>query len=125
MISRKKNSKLESQYNEQGRCCYYCKERIAFEFITRDHFNPVSKGHTLVNNKIFACRKCNSFKSNLTFDELKQRCLNKLVKHLQAVVNNNWIITEKEIDVITRCSKILKTVNRIILNNYTPEIIFT
>ena len=125
MITRKFNQKINAQYVQQGSCCLYCKQQVPFEFITRDHFEPISKGHTLFNNKIFACRKCNSFKGNLTIDEFKERVIATIYKNLQEVVDNKWMVSDKQIDVIKRCSVILKTLNNIIANDYKPDMIFT
>lgn len=125
MITRKFNKRIFDQYVLQGSCCFYCKQPVAYDLITRDHFNPVSKGNTLVDNKIFACRKCNSFKGDLTIDEFKERAISTVYKVLRNVVDNNWMITDKQVDTIRRCSGILKTVNGIIANDYKPDIIFT
>ena len=53
MTKRKRNEVLEKQYYDQGSCCIYCKEKVPYELITRDHFQPLSKGNTFLKNKVF------------------------------------------------------------------------
>lgn len=125
MNQRKFNQQIYDQYAKQGSCCYYCKKDIPYENITRDHFLPVSEGNTLVNNKVFACRKCNSLKGNNTIDEFKDFILLKLINILKEVVDNNWIMSEKQLDKFEWYSRILKTIVEIIDNDYKPLIIFT
>lgn len=119
------NENLYSQYKEQGSCCYYCKKETPYSDITRDHFLPVSQGNTLVNNKVFACRKCNSLKGNKSIDELKEFLLFKLTDILKKVVDNNWMMSQSQLDNFKWYSRILKTVGEIIDNNYKPLFIFT
>jgi hypothetical protein len=110
---------------KQGGCCYYCKNNTPYEEITRDHFLPVSEGNTLVNNKVFACRKCNSLKGAKSIEEFKDFLLFKLTEILKEVVDNNWIMSQKQLDKFQWYSKILKTIGEIIDNDNKPLIIFT
>lgn len=73
-FNRKPNLNLFKQYEEQGACCFYCKEKIDFDKITRDHFLPKTKGNTFLNNKVFACKLCNNIKGHKTIEELKTYC---------------------------------------------------
>jgi hypothetical protein len=125
MNQRKFNQQLYDQYSKQGSCCYYCTKTIPYEDITRDHFLPISEGNTLVNNKVFACRKCNSLKGDKSIDEFKEFLLFKLTDILKEVVKNNWIMTQKQLDTFIWYSRVLKTVGDIINNDYKPLVIFT
>ena len=125
MNQRKFSQQLYDQYMKQGNCCYYCKKPTPYEDITRDHFLPISEGNTLVNNKIFACRKCNSLKGDKSVEEFKDYLLFKLTDILREVVDNNWLMSQKQLDKFQWYSRILKTVGEIIDNDNKPLIIFT
>jgi 5-methylcytosine-specific restriction endonuclease McrA len=50
--------------------CYYCREFLTDLNRTKDHVIPKSKGGKLSkDNKVFACRKCNRNKGDLTIEE--------------------------------------------------------
>jgi len=50
--------------------CYYCREFLTDLNRTKDHVIPKSKGGKLSkDNKVFACRKCNRNKGDLTIKE--------------------------------------------------------
>jgi CRISPR/Cas system Type II protein with McrA/HNH and RuvC-like nuclease domain len=50
--------------------CYYCREYLTDLNRTKDHVIPKSKGGKLSkDNKVFACRKCNRNKGDLTIEE--------------------------------------------------------
>ena len=50
--------------------CYYCKEYLTDLNRTKDHVIPKSKGGKLSkDNKVFACRKCNRNKGDLSIEE--------------------------------------------------------
>ena len=50
--------------------CFYCRELLTDLNRTKDHVWPKSKGGILSKkNKIFACRRCNRSKGNLTLQE--------------------------------------------------------
>lgn len=116
---------LHDQYTKQGSRCYYCKKEVPYSEMTRDHFLPVSQGNTLVNNKVFACRKCNSLKGDKSIDELRDYLLVKITDILKKVVENNWKISEKDVASIKWYTRILKTTGEIIDNDYKPLFIFT
>lgn len=116
---------LYDQYTKQGSCCYYCKKEVPYSEMTRDHFLPVSQGNTLVNNKVFACRKCNSLKGDKSIDELREYLLMKITDILKKVVENNWKISHKDLTSIRWYTRILKTTGEIIDNDYKPLFIFT
>jgi hypothetical protein len=107
------NQHLYEQYKEQGECCLYCGDKTPFELITRDHFYPVSKGHTLQNNKIFSCRKCNSTKGNMSLDDFKQIVLNLIYKTLRSIIRNKWMVSKKHHDTISWGSKVLKNLSKL------------
>jgi hypothetical protein len=125
MIMRKPNFQLEDQYSQQGSCCYYCKEKVPFEFITRDHFNPVSKGNTLVNNKVFACRKCNSIKGDNNIVEFHETIRFRIKKSLHRFSIKNYDISQDDIRKLNRYRKIYNTIREIQSNDNKPSLIFT
>jgi hypothetical protein len=125
MIKRKSNLQLESQYKEQGECCYYCKDKVPFEYITRDHFNPVSEGNTLVDNKVFACRSCNSIKGNKGIPEFKASIKKRCEKLMNDIRAKEYDLTDDHVRRLRRYGKIIKTINEIVANDYKPQIIFT
>lgn len=50
--------------------CFYCGIPIFSETRTRDHVFPRIKGGILCNgNKVWSCKKCNSYKGNFTIPE--------------------------------------------------------
>jgi hypothetical protein len=125
MIKRKSNIQLESQYKEQGECCYYCKDKVPFEYITRDHFNPVSEGNTLVDNKVFACRSCNSIKGNKGIDEFKSSMKKRCEKLMVDIRSKEYQLTDDHVRKLRRYGTVIKTLNEIIANDHKPQIIFT
>jgi len=125
MNKRKFNKQIHDQYVAQGECCYYCKRKFAFSDITRDHFLPISEGNTLVNNKVFACRRCNSLKGDKSIDEFRTFLVNKICNILRSVVDNEWKISKVQIEYIKWYSQVLKTTGEIIENDYKPLHIFT
>jgi hypothetical protein len=125
MIKRKSNLYLEAQYKEQGEHCYYCKDKTPFDYITRDHFAPISGGNTLVDNKIFACRICNTMKGNKSIDEFKASVTRKCIDILRIVVDNNWMISDDQVNRFKKYVVILNTLAEIQKNDYKPTIMFT
>lgn len=63
---------LKVRYQNQGSCCYYCKESIKLHKITRDHIEPKCLGYTLEKNMVFACKTCNNLKGNYRLPEFIQ-----------------------------------------------------
>ncbi len=125
MIERKKSEKLEQQYELQGKCCYYCEEEVPFSLITRDHLHPRSKGHTFIENKIFACRLCNSLKADKSLEDFQKSMLKKACNLLQAVVNQKFKISEVQLKRLRYYTKVSKKVSEIIDNDNKPSILFT
>ena len=125
MTKRKSNQVLEKQYSDQGSCCIYCKEKIPFELITRDHFKPRSSGNTLVQNKVFACKQCNSIKGSL--------CLNEFIEEIYKRMNNVIIkLKNKKLEQfdelqqrLIHYTKVLKTIYEILENGGSPKFLFT
>lgn len=113
MTKRKKNEVLEKQYQTQGNCCYYCKRPIPFEDITKDHVLPVSKGHTLLNNKVFACRTCNNHKGDRTLEVFKKLMIRKSCAILKKVVAANFIMTEDELRMFKYYTSVMKNLDQI------------
>jgi len=125
MTKRKNNQRLEKQYNEQGSCCIYCKEKIPFELITRDHFKPRSSGNTLLQNKVFACKKCNSIKGSLSLHDFKDEIykrINNVIENFKNKELNHFDEMQKK---LIHYTKILKTIYEILENGGTPKLIFT
>ncbi len=121
----KANKTLEEQYKKQGSKCIYCQSNTPYEKITRDHLHPVSKGNTLIDNKVFACAKCNVSKGNMTIEEFRNNILNKILSTLRHVVNSNWKISKSQATKFRYYCKVFTTCNKIIKNGNKPEIIFT
>jgi hypothetical protein len=122
---RKANSILEEQYKEQGECCCYCKDKIPFESITRDHFDPVSKGSNFVNNKVFACRFCNSMKGDKNIIDFKKFIIERADLLLIKIKSKNYNITENQIFKLQKYNRILNSIEEMSKNNYKPKIVFT
>jgi 5-methylcytosine-specific restriction endonuclease McrA len=125
MRKRKSNATLEKQYQQQGECCYYCKRKVNFEDITRDHLYPVSKGHTLINNKVFACRLCNNTKGNKDFISFRAAMWKKACDILIEVKDNNWKITTNQINKFKYYVRVGRTVTEIIENGDKTEVVFS
>jgi 5-methylcytosine-specific restriction endonuclease McrA len=113
MNKRKSSQSLELQYISQGSCCFYCKTKIKFEDITRDHFYPKSKGNTLFQNKVFACRFCNSSKGDKSIEEFRESILN---------IIKTKIISDSKISIYER---IIITLDQIVDKNNLHEIILS
>ena len=57
--------------------CYYCRESLNNTTTTKDHIYPKSKGGILSKkNKLFACKKCNRSKGDLTLEEWLEKLTN-------------------------------------------------
>lgn len=125
MIKRSPNKTLEEQYIQQGECCYYCKTKVPFDMITRDHIKPASKGNVFINNKIYACRHCNNMKGNRTFEEFKNLLLKRSCYILKQVISQGWKISDLQLTMIRQYSQAIKTVDKIIENNNKTDIYFT
>lgn len=125
MVKRKRNEALEEQYRLQGSCCLYCKENVPYELITRDHFLPVSKGNTLVNNKVFACRTCNNIKGNKSLVEFKDFLVKKSFYLLEKEIVNNKKLKKHELSLISKYMKAAKTIEEFITDNKNVPVVFT
>lgn len=112
MNKRKSNLYLEWQYKSQGSCCYYCKTKIKYEDITRDHFFPKSKGTTLFQNKVFACRFCNSSKGHKSIEEFRESILNKI--QTQVIIESKRSIYKRILITIDEIIN-LKSIHEILL----------
>lgn len=125
MQQRKFKETVARQYEEQGSCCVYCGEPVPFEAITRDHFHPLSKGYTFVNNKVFACFMCNSEKQDSDIYEFNKKTLERIQGILRKIVANNWKMSEQQYKRFQYLTKRLKTTTHIIENGGVPKILFT
>lgn len=126
MQIRKQNERVLKQYQQQGSCCVYCSRPVPFEEITRDHFEPVSKGKTFINNKVFSCYKCNQAKANMNIEEFSQKTFTDLCKILNAIAyHQDWKINQEQLDKFKYLTKRFVTVKNIINNGGKPAIIFT
>ncbi len=125
MNKRKFSPQIYEQYMKQGGCCYYCKKKFPYEEITRDHFLPVSDGNTLVNNKVYACRRCNSLKGDKSIDEFREYLLFRISEILKTVISQKWKMSKQQLEDFRWFTRLLKTTGEIIENNYQPLHIFT
>jgi 5-methylcytosine-specific restriction endonuclease McrA len=72
--------------------CYYCKEYLTDLNRTKDHVIPKSKGGKLTkDNKVYACRKCNRNKGDLTIEEWMEK-----LKTLKLVPKTKKMFHKKE-----------------------------
>ncbi len=124
-IQRKSNLILQRQYIIQGSCCYYCKKNVKFEHITKDHLLPVSQGHTLIGNKIFACLKCNMMKGNLSIEQFKLKILDRVKEISIRIINNDGKLSKSSLKKINNYTVIEKTLSEVINNGGLPKTIFT
>ena len=125
MIKRKKNNTLEEQYRLQGSCCFYCKDNTSYELITRDHFEPVSKGNTLVNNKVFACRPCNNMKGNRTLEQFQSLMIKRSCDILRKVIEQDWKISQQQLDMFRHHVRVINNLEDLISKGSKPETLFT
>lgn len=125
MVKRKRNEALEEQYRLQGSCCLYCKENVPYELITRDHFLPVSKGNTLVNNKVFACRTCNNIKGNNSLEEFQKLLIKRSYNILKKCIDTDYLLSKKEMSILEHHSKTIKHLYSLIKINNISEILLT
>lgn len=125
MQKRKHNDIILNQYKEQGEMCLYCNDKTPFEFITRDHFRPVSKGNSFVNNKVFACTTCNSEKQDMDIYEYNHITFLEIRKILRKMVANKWMLSHRQYLRFQYLTKRFVTTNKIIQNGGVPKTIFT
>jgi len=114
---RKPDKLLEGKYIEHDSCCYYCKAPTPFEEITLDHIVPSSNGGLIKNNIIFSCKKCNSIKGNLTFEQLSCKLVDKMIDILTKTKQENQCLKESELIKLIYYSVYLRTVQKIIKRN--------
>lgn len=116
-VKRKPNVKLEKNYAKSGGCCHYCKIKIPFFSITRDHLVPRIDGGKMVNdNWVWSCFKCNSSKGSLSLLEFKELILKRLISSLQNIADNKFLASQSQIDKFKRDTKILNSVSKLISN---------
>lgn len=125
MIKRKRNEALEKQYADQGSCCLYCKEKVPYELITRDHFLPLSKGNSLVNNKVFACRTCNNIKGSKNLPEFREFLLKKSFYLLEKELSSNIKLSSNELNLVLKYLTAAKTVDEFVNGSKISPLIFT
>lgn len=89
------NQTIYDQYVEQGSMCLYCAREIPYEEITRDHFKPKSAGETLIKNKVYSCKKCNSMKGTKNLIEFRDFVLEKIKKELRKLVLHRFKMSDK------------------------------
>lgn len=76
---------LRTLWDQQGGKCAYCNAEMIKTSDSRDlrqahvdHIHPISRGgYNVIENAVYACRKCNQSKSNLTIEEWKRRQANE------------------------------------------------
>lgn len=118
--SRRASPELEARYKKQGSCCYYCRSKIPFTYITRDHVLPKSQGHHLNDNSVFACYKCNTAKGHLSLEDFKAVILKRLVSMLKNIVKNKFIATQSIVDKFKHNHRILMSIVALIANDGKP-----
>ncbi len=72
-----RNVVKELTFNLKGgkNICAYCGKSIEYSKMTIDHVYPQTMGGpTITNNLVPACRKCNSDKTDMTFEEYMEWC---------------------------------------------------
>ena len=116
-IKRRPNQWLEDEYKEEGQCCYYCKSKVDYDSITRDHIVPKNKGGSFKdrNNWVFACQPCNVAKANLTLYQFADLCVAGSCKYLRRIVKRNFKATRFELDKIDYFCRVMKSCNELIL----------
>lgn len=115
-IKRKPNQWLENEFKEEGQCCYYCKQTIDYDSITRDHIVPkVKGGHLYRANWVFACHPCNVAKGNLTLTQFADLCVAGACKYLRRIVKRKFKATKFELDKIDYFHRVMKSCNELIL----------
>ena len=73
--------------------CYYCREYLNDLNRTKDHVIPKSKGGKLSkDNKVFACKKCNRSKADLSIEEWIEK-----LKALPNIPKTKKMFNKKEI----------------------------
>lgn len=70
-------------YQKQGGKCFYCQDEFEYHKMSRDHFNPRSKGYKQFWNVVLSCRDCNSEKSSFTLYEFREITCRKLARYLR------------------------------------------
>ena len=77
-------------YNHQHRSCFYCKKKVEFDLLEKEHVFPKSKGGRGIKNKVLSCHFCNELKSNLTITEFKIKINNLLInnKYKKRILEN-------------------------------------
>lgn len=125
MNKRKHNEALLNQYKEQGECCIYCGAPTPFDSITRDHFNPISKGNTFVNNKVFACVRCNGDKNDLDIYQFNSNTFLSLQKSLRIMISKGWKMNNREYKKFKYLTSRFVTTSKIIENGGKPTRLFT
>ena len=115
MQRRKPNQSLELEYKRQGSKCFYCQDPTPYEFITKDHIIPKVKGGKLnPENKVFACQKCNPNKGSSTLSNYRNRTIVSIIKILKSVIDQNWKISDEQLNDIRYHSKVLKTLTKLV-----------
>lgn len=114
MTTRRPNKALEEKYIADGGCCYYCDTPTPFEKITRDHLLPKSEGHPLDNNTVWACKRCNGTKSNLSLEDFRKLIIKKIISLLKKVVEQEWKISDEQLEEMRYRSRMLKRLTTII-----------
>ena len=119
-MQRKPNARLEAEYNKRGSCCEYCKEKLPFINITRDHLVPKINGGTLNDGWVFSCIVCNMRKSNMNLEQYIQFSIVSVCKVLRKVVARSYMISQEEIDKIRYYHKVMKSCQQ--LSTFKPTV---
>lgn len=61
---------IKNLYQQQNKCCYYCKTPLYWKDIVFDHVKPLSRnGEHCIDNIRICCKDCNDLKDNRTESE--------------------------------------------------------
>ena len=117
-MDRAPSIKIEKAYKVQDSCCYYCKTKVPYGQITRDHIKPAKDGNVLKDNYVFSCRRCNSYKGSDSLEYYIDLNVEKIVNTLRIIKNNGFIATQSQVDYIRYLHKVMLSVQVLIANDY-------
>jgi len=117
-IKRKPNPGLESEYKKRGECCEYCKSKVPFENITRDHIIPKSKGGSFCKPDmwVFSCVLCNYRKGYKSLDEYVDLSVQSVQKVLKVVVSRGYKISSEEINRVKYYCRVMKNCKQLLIS---------
>lgn len=95
----------------EGKKCFYCKEYLPLDLMTKDHVKAKSLGGTNnIKNLVTCCKKCNLDKDNLSVIDFSLWCSMKIKEYLTQGLNKS--------KGIPRLQQIIISCNELIENDY-------